>query len=310
MRLTEAYDRYNISTKEEAIEKLQELSYSMNEYLKIMQEKHEFGKVNLIGIGNSISAGWSKVDQDVMPFVNKFGKIYKDTVNDNMIETHSFTIMDKNSNQAIYEFLLQNPTLTEVYEVFEKDFRAFKKIFRFRLSPFRNKIDWEIAKTLYEKSELTFEDCYKKDDINISLFNGFTGGLLFEPQKILTKEGREETFNIEIIYAKKIIDLLKELNSYIIIGNFPEFSTKLGDKLNKLIDEFNEKIKEFTIEEKITYLNYVTLQGFQKYNGKACIDNHPTIDEQYTSLYRYINYLYKIYLPNIFEEKSKTRTRR
>lgn len=304
MSLLKPHDKYSIISKEEAIERIEELSYYLYEYLLIKKEYMNFKKINLIGIGNSISAGWSKVDQDVMPFIKKFERIYRCVTNDKeLLKMHSFTLMDKNSNNEIYNFLLSNPSPGAVFERFQIDFQNFRQKFKF--TPFRNKIDWEKAKTLYEKEGKSFfQIFYDSRDVNITLFNGFTGGLLNEPQKMLSLRGREEIMNDEMLYAGKIVDLLKQLRSYVIIGNFPEFSTSIGNKLNYIINEFNRQIKSFSEKNGCTFLDIVTLQGFQKYNGKIYIDNHPTINEQYTSLYKFVSFLCNQYLPETLEKEN------
>ena len=69
--------------------------------------------------------------------------------------------------------------------------------------------------------------------------------------------------------------------------------TPLGAFINPIFKEFNNHIKSTTNLERTSFYNGITLAFIEQYEGKLKLDNHPTIEEQYTSLVGYVNHLLK-----------------
>lgn len=53
----------------ESIEKIEEISDLFVEFLGNILEFTNNDKINLVGIGNSISAGWTAIDNNVQPWI-------------------------------------------------------------------------------------------------------------------------------------------------------------------------------------------------------------------------------------------------
>ena len=83
---------------------LDDISKVFVKFLNHLMEIMEVNQVNLVGIGNSISGGWTAIDNNVCPWIEKL-KPFIDVNNyDLNIEFANFSIVGNNSNQQIYEF--------------------------------------------------------------------------------------------------------------------------------------------------------------------------------------------------------------
>lgn len=221
------------------------------------------------------------------------------------INIRSYILAANNSNQNIYELLKENPDLKRIHDLFLETFLEWKR--DFKDTPFENYVDKEIALAFYPENNVKLKDNFGEDKVTFSFFNGSTG--LFcdeyvaisknlswqEAKKILTKEGRKKILLEEQKYLIYIRDFLlkQSKSSYVTIGNFPFCSTPLGAFINPIFKEFNNYIKSTTNLERTSFYNGITLAFIEQYEGKLKLDNHPTIEEQYTSLVSYVNHLLK-----------------
>lgn len=73
------------------------------EFINDLLEEAKLEKINIVGIGNSISGGWTAVDNDVCPLILKLEPLLRDKSND--INLSSFALIGNNSNKRIYESL-------------------------------------------------------------------------------------------------------------------------------------------------------------------------------------------------------------
>ena len=256
----------------------EELEMSSSLFVKflcdILGEIHT-PNINMVGIGNSISGGWTAVDNNVRPQLEKLHpyldeKCAKARINLNLA---SFVNIGNNSNQRIYEFLAQNPSLHDVKEDFEYIFDHWKKKYNGTL--FENYVDKKAALEYYFDSVVRLKDFYKEDTLTITNFNGCTGEFLENGKKYGLEILRNKwTFlDKEIEELKKTIQLITSLSdySYMTIGNFP-YLTNNYLFMNNLIERINQRIqRETSISDKVAYFNKVKIELINRFNGKIII---------------------------------------
>ncbi len=297
--ITEVTKKYSILSKDEAISRIIDNSdlffKNLEEYLKLMKIE----KVNFVGIGNSLSAGWSAIDQDVRPFILKLQEIMKDQIIKKGfdISFYNYALAANNSNEKILNFLQGNPTEKDVKHHFINDVNQWKK--KFDNTLLENYIDLNKALDFYPNSNTAFKNVYCDNILTFTLLNSCTGGFLESLKKKKLKD-MKDSFKKDKEYLVSIIDYLKQLKkeniNLISVGNFPYISTSSGVLINKLIDYLiNDDIQKICLNNNVTYFNKNQIALFQKYKNPHTIaygikvDNHPRMDEQYTVLYYYFN---------------------
>ena len=208
-----------------------ELSYISTlfaEFLCDLLEDANLKKVNMIGIGNSISGGWTAVDNDVCPLINKLGgneltllpECHSKGID---IELASFTLIGDNSNKKIYNNLLENPSLSDIRRHFIDRFNFWKT--HYANTPFANFVDLDAALLYYPVGDKQFKNFYGDGTLTITCFNGCTGKFLEHSLRyflgmLLNDWG---FLDEEIDYLCRIIEYLLGLSScsYVTVGNFP-----------------------------------------------------------------------------------------
>lgn len=131
----------------------------------------------MIGIGNSISAGWTATNNNVCPWLEKF-KPFVDS-NNNLglkIDFKTFSIAGENSNQQIYEFLYQNPTLDDVKKHFSTVFDNWKRVYQGTC--LENYVDKDIAMSFYPSGAEPLQDFYDSQALTITSFLAVQGNYL------------------------------------------------------------------------------------------------------------------------------------
>ena len=277
---------------EESYDKLDNISKPFLKFIDKTLEQTNTNQFNIIGIGNSISAGWTAIDNNVCPWLEKLKPfIDKNNTSHLPINFATFSIAGKNSNEQIYQFLTQNPTLDEVKKHFSIIFDEWKQIFD--NTPFENYVNKEKALLFYPGGSKRLKDFYGQDIFTLTNFFGNTGEFLNHPENIFSKEKRKRIFEKEILYLQKIISYIQKSsqNSYMTVGNFP-YIAKHIPYLNSLIQTINNQVKLCAAQdEKVRYFDKMYIDLIIKYKGKFKIDNHPTLEWQYTALYLYINWI-------------------
>jgi len=295
--------KYPILKKEEAKEQIVKISPKFISALKTILDYYQLKDANIIGIGNSLTSGWSAIDQDVTPFILKLQNILKSELEkaDIQVNFYNYSTAAKNSNLEILSFLQTNPTEKDVLERFKKDKEYWDKTFY--NTPFRNYIDSEHAYSTYPNTDIHFRDCYQENSLSISLINGCTGGFLNAFSKVHNKSHLNVNafFKEDLLYLKvllqEIASLQKENQNMMIVGNFPYISTRIGILCNQIIAKMNQRIQEIAFENQAYFFNKNQLAIFQQFENpntgknELKIDNHPTMEEQYTVLYHYFSYL-------------------
>lgn len=303
--ITTPLKKYHVLSEAEARTKIKKLSKEVVDKLLKLQEKEGFASVTMLGIGNSVASGWSAVSNNVNPLINKLDEYILETAEQQGLdlETHSYVLCSHNSNDKIYEMLLQNPSLSDIKRRFEQSFDEWKE--EFRDTAFENYVDRATAMQFYPEGELRFTDNFGSDKLTLTFFNGCSGlimerlyEILHNPtpkdiETIFTKSGRKTLYEEEVKYLTKIRDLItgQSDNSYLTIGNFPYFNTIAGYIVNPIVEEINQSISTVANHPKTTFYDGMMLSFFQDYDGKLKVDNHPTVPEQYNSLVGYLEQL-------------------
>ena len=279
---------------EESYQLLDDISKVFLSFLNHLMEIKEVNQINLVGVGNSISAGWTAIDNNVCPWLEKLKPFIAANNNRGLnIQFATFSIAGNNSNKQIYEFLTSNPNLNKVREHFSHVFDAWKE--NYRGTMLENYVDKDIAMSFYPRGINSLCDYYQSDIFTLTTFFGCTGELLDHLDQIKFKEGREAIFRKEILYMQKIVAYLLALskNSYITLGNFP-FITRYIPIINSWIKDINKQIENCALNNPRTmYFDGVYLDLVNRYHGKLKLDNHPSLEWQYTSLYHYVEFLMK-----------------
>ena len=317
MRLTEInQEKYPVISKEEAIERIKNLSETFIEKLKTNLYITKCEEVNMVGLGNSLSSGWSATDHDVRPFLLKLQAILQEELDHSgvKIDFHNYSLCANNCNEEIYRFLLTNPSELDVKKRFQQDKQSWD--YKFYKTFFQNYIPSDIACSYYPETEHRFLEDYHSHSLTITHLNGCTGGILNAfsknyPDKFLKIL---ESYYEDLEYLKMLILYLKSLKeqerNIITIGNFPYVSTKLGWLMNGIILNMNKAISKISEEELVYYFDKNQLAFFQEFvnpetNKKELkMDNHPTIEEQYTVLYYYFKTIIQI-----LEDRNKRHVR-
>ena len=194
--LTKPLKEYGILSLDEAKIRLNNLSLKL--VAELAKRKYAWFR--------SISAGWSAINNDVKPLVNKLEDFIMpySIKYDAPINIRSYILAANNSNQNIYELLKENPDLKRIHDLFLETFLEWKR--DFKDTPFKNYFYKEIALAFYPENNVKLKDNFGEDKVTFSFFNGSTG--LFcneyvaisknpswqEAKKILTKEGRKKIF--------------------------------------------------------------------------------------------------------------------
>ena len=296
--LTKITKNYQIMSSEEAqyniIKKSKEFLEITERYLNLVKAN----KVNFIGLGNSLSAGWSAVNQDVRPFILKLKKILAEEINNSGIDInfYNYAIAANNSNWQILDFIKQNPTETDVKKHFIADVKQWKEEFDNTL--FENYIDLNEAVKLYPDSNTEFLSNYKNDSLTINLLNGCTGAFLnnvtdqFSFENII-KGFKEDKDNL-VLLIEYLKNLKEDDKNMIFIGNFPHISTPVGLIANRYLDKIiNNDIKTICAENNVNFFAKNQIALLQPFINPVTkkkvikVDNHPRMDEQYTVLFHY-----------------------
>ena len=217
-----------INSLEESMEMLDKLSDLFVIFLNNLIEIMETNTVNLIGVGDSISSGWTAIDNNVQSWLEKLHPFLDSKAKNRGLDLNilTFAIASDNSNERIYEFLKSNPTLEDVRVNFDKTFDSWKR--EFYNTTFENYVDKKIAMSFYPGGDNRLFDYYNNDDFTITSFFGCTGELLNNLKKIPFKDERRKIYEKEILYLQKLIALLvnRSQHSYMTIGNFPILTKK------------------------------------------------------------------------------------
>lgn len=273
---------------------------------------NDLEKLSIIGVGNSISSGWSNHSDDVKPLISKLdsyilGKANKRGI---CITTSSFPIAHNNSNENIYKFLSNNPSLSDVRNYFKQTLDAWKT--DFGTTPLKYTIDKQSAINLYPDSDLHLDDFFDERTLSLVNFNGFTGEFLSN-----IKGGLTNAIDRELFFMEKIIELFlsKSNNSYMTVGNFPVFpkanplniliNKKVNSRIQELISKSNKVVPGRVMYFDKTYLNFINLKDDEALNILEAIrkarslsiikiDNHPNTKLQYLYLSRYLLFIMQV----------------
>lgn len=279
---------------EKAQELLESASLTFIDFLKDAMFISKTDEIKFVGIGNSISAGWTATNDNVTPWIEKLKPFLEDKCKKEGVDIDfgAFTLASDNSNQQIYKFLLEDPTKHDVKEHFMQTFDSWKIEFDGTL--FENLVDRTTCLECYSDSDRRLTDYFGKNKFTITSFNGCMGELIDSPKDLFTPHGLSKIIDKELLYLERIISLIVALseNSYITVGNFPEITKKYLFMLNIIIRKINEKIKMTTYKvDKAFYFRGINMDLIDRIDGKLKLDNHPNLRRQCLSLYNYVIFL-------------------
>ena len=298
----------------ETKQKLDVITIIFTQFLCDVLELVSCENINIVSVGNSISAGWTAIDNNVQPLVEKLHefmdlKCQRAGINLNLV---SFALAGNNSNKNIYEFLIKNPTLGDVKKHFIGIFDEWKSLYN--KTPFENYVDKDVALSYYSDSSQRLLDFFNPNTLTIASFNGCTGKFLENPNKYLMDalRGNMSFLIAELNYLDEILRMLSQLspNSYITVGNFPNIA-RWWIPFHRIIARINNSIRATaTSHNKVLFYDGINIDLVNIFNGKIKIDNHPTILQQYKSLCDYLLFLMenlpeKIKLPESIIKKYK-----
>lgn len=283
-------------TLEESNQLLDDISMPFISFLNDLLDLTGKNRVCFVGVGNSISAGWTAVDHHVQPWLEKLRPYLEPEVARSGISLDfgTFSIAAKNSNEQIYQFLSSNPSLRDVKNHFLQVFDDWKIIFHG--TPFENYVDKEIASSFYFDCDKKFADFFGDDILTISNFNGCTGELLQNINMILRKDGLSHIFEKEFFYLNQILYLLfqQSASSFVVVGNFPKMTRKILSLFSIPIHHINQQIFQVVKNyEQAMFFEGIYMDFINVVQGHIKLDNHPNLVWQYTSLYYYLVFLMK-----------------
>ncbi len=283
--LTKITSKYSVLSENAAKEQIMEEGKIFTQIIKQYLCENKLEKAKIVGLGNSLTSGWSATNKDIRPFILKLKELLQQELSKSgvPIEFYNYSILSNETNKDLFSFLASHPTESDV-----------KK----KLKGEQKEIDTAILNEFYPESDIELISCYGYNDLTISFLNCFMG-------KVFSSNENGQTFfdslDEEEAYLRKIIQFLKYLKqgnekNIITVGNFPFISTQIGKIMNLPIHSINKRIKRACEEKNVFYFNANQMAFIQRNENhqKLILDSHPRIDEQYTILYKYMKYLEEI----------------
>ena len=272
-------------------------------------DNNNLEKLSIVGLGNSISSGWTNHSDDVNPLILKLSpfieKLAKDESN---ILLGAFPIGDDNSNTNILKFLSSNPTELDTYnrmnltlDVWHNDFGK---------TPLAYTTTKEKALSFYPKNnDIHLTNFYNNKTLTITNFNGFTGELLNKSKLTVNKK-----MELELNSMKEIINLILGLSdhSYLTVGNFPKLvnsyflnyiiEANINRRIQNQIEKYNDNSDRKILYFDQTYLKFINFNDDNVKNiidaisrrkslDIVKIDNHPNVNLQYLYLCKYLLFI-------------------
>ena len=282
---------------EESYEILDNLTKALVPFLEHLMEIVEVNRVNLVGTGNEVSAGFVNYNTPFMPWLDRL-KPFIDAHNNTGLDINiaSYALLKHNSNLRIYRFLNGDPTVEDVKENIIDDLKTQKGGY-----------DLSILND-YPEESIHFSSLYGDDIFTLTNFIGSTGEVLQHLDKAVLKSNRMKMFEKEMLYLSKILSKLIGMSehSYITVSNVAT-STRYVPFLSSKIRKLNQEIQDRTS----TYFYTMYFDGFthdlrQNQNGKNKLSLIPDIEDQYQALCKYVDFLLQ-QLPILLMKEEKNR---
>ena len=268
---------------EESYEILDNLTKALVPFLEHLMEILELNRVNLVGVGNEVSAGFINFSTPFTPWLDKLDPFIKAHNNTGLdINIGSYSLLKNNSNFRIYRYLNSNPSGIDVKENMMKELRSQKG--GYDLSILDN----------YPEKDIRFSNMYGDNIFTITNFIGSTGEVLQHLDKAALKSSRMKMFEREMLYLSKILSklIVQSEHSYITVSNIPT--------PNRYVPLISSKIKKFNQEmegRSLIHLYTMFFDGFthdliqKNLNGKTKLSFIPDEEDQYQALCKYVEFL-------------------
>lgn len=281
---------------EESKEILDNLTKAFVPFLEHLMEILEVNRINLVGTGNEVSAGYVNEHTPLIPWLDKL-KPYIDVHNNTGLDINiaSYSLLKRNSNARIYQFLNQNPSVEDVKTQVESDLM-------------KQKLGYDLS--IIDKYSFEgdfFNSMYSNDYLTITNFIGCTGEFLQHLDKAVFKSYRMKILEKEMLYLSKILSklIVKSEHSYVTVSNIPtpsHYVPLISSKIKKINEEIEGK--------SLVYLYTMFFDGFthdlkqETQKGKYKLSFIPDIEDQYQALCKYIEFLMKQFPILLMKEES------
>lgn len=262
-------------------EKLKIKTYETIEKLKELDVE----KLVLTTLGNSISTGFSFNDDNI-PLLER-NKYLQEAASNNEIEIelHKFSRSENNSDEKIFNYIINNLSEKEIDEL---NIRDYNNHFRHNDNvTMTNPITILYPRTSNEKIQNTLFNNKEKTTANIVIYNGGTGAFLDN----ITRKGKHyfnNGINKDISYIEATLGLIqnsnrnKESNTQVYLCGAPRIvntsltNVMINSKLKIVVNRYSN----------VTYVDNFKRKPFYNINGKLTPDPHYNNEE-----YLYLNYL-------------------
>ena len=268
---------------EESYEILDNLTKAFVPFLEHLMEILEVNRVNLVGVGNEVSAGFVNSSIPFTPWLDKLDPFIKAHNNTGLdINIGSYSLLKNNSNFRIYRYLNSNPSGIDVKENMMKELRSQKG--GYDLSILDN----------YPEKDIRFSNMYGDNIFTITNFIGSTGEILQHLDKAALKSSRMKMFEKEMLYFSKILSklIVQSEHSYITVSNVPT-PTRYVPLISSKIKKVNKEIEDKALAHLYTmFFDGFTHDLMQKdQNGKNKLSFIPDEEDQYQALCKYVEFL-------------------
>ena len=245
----------------------------LNEGFAKLMEQNGIKKINFVSIGNSISSGyrWVNKTQPLLFRNTTIGEILK---NHNIkLNRYHFARTENNSEQHVYNWLINNTSLSEINRYNVNDSGTVKFLTEDEVERFYPMQDVGIQDVMFDKSD---------NLSNIFVYNGITGSFL----DVFSRNGNYSPFSAiknDLYKLDAILAFIQnanrtsDTNIQIYLCGVPKY---FGMEMSL----FNEKLKNIARNyANVVYVDSVFVLPIFYENSKLCIDIHPT-DIQYQNL--------------------------
>lgn len=267
---------------EESYEILDNLTKAFVPFLEHLMEILEVNRVNLVGVGNEVSAGFVNSSTPFTPWLDKLEPFIEAHNTGLDINIATYSLLKKNSNLRIYQFLNGNPTGMDVKDNMIDALRSQKAGY-----------DLSILKD-YPDQATSFSNMYGDDIFTITNFIGSTGEILQHLDKAALKSNRMKMFEKEMLYFSKILSklIVQSEHSYITVSNVPT-PTRYVPLVSSKIKKVNKEIEDKALAHLYTmFFDGFTHDLMQKdQNGKNKLSFIPDEEDQYQALCKYVEFL-------------------
>jgi len=288
------------SNYNEAMNRLNGENIKLSEQFLEMFRNLDIKNFNILSVGNSISAGYSKCDE-ILPFLMR-SNIYS---LDKDKGYYSYARIRRNEDSNIYRWYNSNISHEEIIKLNINDIEAKKDTY---VEKFWSRQTLENYDNLAKKSNIGFKDLNLLDN-NIIIYNGFTGQFTnsFRNDTSLNKIKIIDQFKKDIYGARMILNqiYLDNPNTQVYVCGLPNIMktgiiSSLDTYIKKICDDIPNTI----------YVPGIVRNALFYLDGQKQFDIHYSRPE-YLQLWNNItnainnNYIYISFMTTLIEKLKK-----